>query len=281
MSSEASLSANTRASHSQAGEAPVALPLPQAAPAGASRKERARAEREEGYLAIARRLLLTEGYLGLTMDRVAAETEYSKGTLYQHFRNKEELLLALSQRITLVKAELFQRATEFRGRPRERMAAIGEAYRLWATHYPDDIRATQILRQRSLAAKVRPELQARHEQAEEQCYRALMVVIHEGVAAGDLTLPEAMQPEHVAFGLWSLSWGGWTLELLDFDLERLQIDDVGEQVRRHCEHLLDGYGWRPLTNDWDYAGTRARIAAEVFPELSPSPVGGNNFPPAK
>ena len=235
-----------------------------------SRKDRERRERERRYLEIARELLLQDGYLGLTMDRVAARTEYSKGTLYQHFRNKEELLIALSQRITDFKAELFARATAFEGRPRERMMAIGLAYRLWASKYPDDIRVTQVLRARSLSAKVRPELQQRLECAEEACRCEVVELVTDAQAVGDLVLPDELQPGQIAFGLWAQCWGGWTLGLLDFDLSDLGIQDVGEQVMRHCQALLDGHGWRPLTTEWDYDRTRQRIVQEIFPELATS-----------
>ena len=252
-----------------ASQQPSTAVPPTAGPSATTptRKQRERVERERRYLEIARRLLLQDGYLGLTMDRVAAETEYSKGTLYQHFRNKEELLVALSQRITDFKAELFERAVTFEGRPRERMMAIGMAYRLWASRYPDDIRVTQVLRARSLAAKVRPELQEKLEGSEETCRCAVVELVEAAVREGDLDLPDGMQPGQLAFGLWALSWGGWTLGLLDFDLEDLGIADVDAQVMHHSQALLDGHGWRPLTTEWDYDRTAQRIVTEVFPEL--------------
>ena len=43
-------------------------------------------------------MLLEKGYLGLTMDRIADEAEYSKGTIYQHFTCKEEIVAALGIR---------------------------------------------------------------------------------------------------------------------------------------------------------------------------------------
>ncbi len=57
--------------------------------------QRQRAERESLILAEAERLLGTEGYEGLVMDRLAELVGISKGTLYQHFANKEDLVGAV------------------------------------------------------------------------------------------------------------------------------------------------------------------------------------------
>ena len=58
-----------------------------------ARKKREFVQREELILETARRLLLEVGYLELTMDLIARKIEYSKGTIYQHFSSKEEILL--------------------------------------------------------------------------------------------------------------------------------------------------------------------------------------------
>ena len=49
-------------------------------------------------LETARRLLLEIGYNGLTMERIAEAAEYSKGTIYNHFPCKEEIIAELAAR---------------------------------------------------------------------------------------------------------------------------------------------------------------------------------------
>ncbi len=249
-------------------KAPLSNSPPGQPPPGQHRRARERAERERVYLDIARKLLLRDGYLGLTMDRVAALSEYSKGTLYQHFRNKEELVVCLSEQITRAKAELFERALGFAGRPRERILAVGIAYQLWAGRYPDDIRVTQVLKSRSLSAKVRPELQRAMQEAEARCCGVLVRLTEEGIAAGDLQLPLEMSAGQLVFGLWALCFGGWLLALMDFDLSPLQVLEAGPLVQQHAQKLLDGHGWRPLSGEWDYAGTTRRALRELFPDFA-------------
>jgi hypothetical protein len=43
------------------------------------------------------------------------------------------------------------------------------------------------------------------------------------------------------------------------------VGDPRVVLRRMGGRLLDGLGWRPLSSEWDYRATMARIYAEVFP----------------
>ena len=47
--------------------------------------------REQQVFAVLRELLPRLGPQGLTMDKVAAKVDFSKGTLYNHFRSVEDL----------------------------------------------------------------------------------------------------------------------------------------------------------------------------------------------
>ena len=232
-------------------------------PPSSPRMQRERARRERQFLSAARELLLERGYLGLTMDRIAERTEYSKGTLYQHFANKEEIVVALGIEIAEVQRELFQRATEFEGGTRERLFAIGRAYRAWALGYPQDIAVTQIIKHRTLRDKVGPERVAALDACEQTCSDILSGVVRDGVAAGDVQLPAGLEPGHLAFGLWAMSWGSYTLTLMDFDLAKLEVADSFALLDRHCHALLDGYGWRPLHSEHDWEAVGRRVAAHL------------------
>jgi TetR/AcrR family transcriptional regulator, fatty acid metabolism regulator protein len=61
-------------------------------------RERQRAERERLILEEAERMLSEEGYDGLVMDQLAENVGVSKGTLYQHFAKKEDLVGAIMKR---------------------------------------------------------------------------------------------------------------------------------------------------------------------------------------
>ena len=232
--------------------------------ASPTRKQRQIAERELLLLDAARSILLERGYLGLTMDRIAEATEYSKGTVYLHFANKEEVVAALGLRVVEVKRRFFERAVAFDGSTRERCCAIGIGSSLWAALYPDDIRLTQIVKAQSLGEKVRPDRREALESCEEACAGAVVGTVVDALSCGDLELAPGVNAGFVAHGLWSLHWGAQSLSQLDLPLHHLQIDDSPELLMRHCHALLDGYGWRPLFAEHDWQATYARVRAEVF-----------------
>jgi AcrR family transcriptional regulator len=69
-----------------------------------SLKDRQRQMREDAILEAAHSLLAEKGYQGMTMDDLANRVGIAKGSLYQHFKSKEELisvaLVSFMDRIT-------------------------------------------------------------------------------------------------------------------------------------------------------------------------------------
>src|SRR5579859_1374332 len=101
-----------------------------------TRKQREIRDREERILDVALGMLEGDGYLGLNMDRIAEALEYSKGTIYQHFSCKEEIVLSLANRALAKRCELFRRGAAFRGGTRERAHGIGMAAEIFLRLYP-------------------------------------------------------------------------------------------------------------------------------------------------
>ncbi len=93
-----------------------------------SRKQREIQEREKKLIQIGRELLLKDGLHGLKLDRVADIAEYSRGTIYQHFRSKEDLLAAMAIESAQRRYELFERASQFAVNPVKRSSPF-----LWPT----------------------------------------------------------------------------------------------------------------------------------------------------
>ena len=60
-----------------------------------SRKQRETDLRMQIIFEAAEKLFLSKGYDDTTMDQIATESEFSKGTLYNYFSSKEELYLAI------------------------------------------------------------------------------------------------------------------------------------------------------------------------------------------
>jgi len=94
----------------------------------------------------------------------------------------------------------------------------------------------------------------------------LTEIIADAVRRGDLTLGGERRPADLAFILWSLAFGARALMNTQVAIMQLGIRDGFATARGFADDLMDALGWRPLTTEWDYGATRARIQRELFPE---------------
>ncbi len=62
------------------------------------RKEREREARREAILEAASRVFSRKSYYEATIDEIAAEAELAKGTLYNYYRDKQDIFLSLLER---------------------------------------------------------------------------------------------------------------------------------------------------------------------------------------
>lgn len=229
------------------------------------RREKALQEREELFLRVGEELLLERGFHGLTMDRIAEATQYSKGTIYLHFSCKEELLVELGRRSRERRLAMIERAATFTGLTRERMVALGVAVEVFARLYPDDVRVWEIINAEAIIEKVSGKNQTRIKSYDIAVQNIMVGVVRDGVAQGDLTPLPGVTPSVMTFGLWAITDGGHAAILGGAPLSEVGITDPYASIWVNCHVLGDGYGWRPLSSEWDYAATRIRVLEEVFP----------------
>ncbi len=231
-----------------------------------ARKKREFAQREDLILETAQRLLLKVGYLGLTMDLIAKEIDYSKGTIYQHFSSKEEILLALALQFNRKQAEFFQRAAMFSGKSRERVIALAEAYELFVRLYPHHFKTELLILNESIRAKGSMELRRQLEACEQQSMSIVSGVVRDGLAQNDFEGVPKISPEEIVFGIWTGAFGAYVLMGSDAPLTRLGIEDPMKALKVSMHAVLDGFGWRPFSSEWDYQKTSERVKKEIFPK---------------
>ncbi len=229
-----------------------------------TRKQREMKEREDRILEIARSMLLDGGYHGLNMDRIAAELEYAKGTIYNHFRNKEEIIIALANQSMDKRTSMFERAALFQGLSRERLCAIGVAAEQFVTQFPEHFKLEQLIRSTSIWQKTSEVRREVLRSCERRCVSTIAGIVRDGIAREELKLQHEMTPEDIVFALWSINWGAFsimttTTQLADLGIRR-PVDTLGHSI----DMMLDGYGWRPLSKDHDYRKVERRVMREIF-----------------
>jgi AcrR family transcriptional regulator len=245
-----------------------------------ARKDRERAEREELILDYAQRSLLKDGFQNLNLDDLAKSVEYSKGTLYLHFKTKEDIALAVATRAIRERAEFFERAAQFRGSSRERMRAIGFACCHFAAVYPDYFSVEMMLKSQSFWEKADALRQQAHGMEGARCFRAVHQIVTQAIEAGDLPR-DHLPPERIVFAIASTAVGshimGRSMHVMMFSgvqhdtLKRGHQTEAPDPLKMMCQNVdivLDGLGWKPLSKDVDADAVDLRIQREIFPEAT-------------
>lgn len=231
-----------------------------------TRKQREIKEREGRILDVARNTLVNVGYLNLSMDAIAAELEYSKGTIYNHFGCKEEIIIALAIETMDKRSEMFQRAAAYQGTPRERLSAIGVAAELFVRLFPSHFEVERLIHATSIWEKTSEERRTAVHLCESRCMGLVAGIVRDGIAQGHLTLSEEITPEDLVFGLWSQTFGAYSIIATSEGLETLGVSDPYRAVRKNINAMLDGYGWTPTSDDYDYLELFERLQEEIFPD---------------
>lgn len=211
-----------------------------------SRKQREIQQREQRILSLARPILVNDGYQALSMDRLAAEMEYAKGTLYNHFPNKEEIVAALAIESLEVRRRMFEYAATTCPTPRARMTAIGCACDIYAGECSEHFAVEQMLRNSVIWEKSSEKRQNLVRQCEFRCMSVVAGIVRDAIAAGDLTLPKSMAAEEFVFGFWALTYGSHALMASSPSLSAIGVNDPVRSVRFHGWTLMNGYNWKPL-----------------------------------
>lgn len=224
--------------------------------------------REQLLLQVARKLFVKDGYHGLTMARIAHELGCAKATVYQHFSCKEEIIIALATESVDKQRALVERGATFRGRARERMAAVGQATELYGVLYADDARVFQVVNGEAITQKVSDRSIWRMRSSGLRTVNVMSGIVRDAISQGDLTLAEGHTVEDLIYHLWLLGEVGKATTSIWLPPSELGIASPFAAIIRSANLLADGYGWRPLSTEWDYEETIGRVRREIFPAES-------------
>jgi AcrR family transcriptional regulator len=216
-----------------------------------SRKQRELLEREELILNTAQTILHDHGYNHLTMDRIAETIEYSKGTIYNHFASKEDIVCALCCRHMSNLIEIFERASEMAGSTRERYSAIGIAYSLHHQLHPMDSQNIQTVKNNAVREKVSKERLNEMESLEQKTAKIAQDIVQQAIDCGDLDKKHQDQIGTIVFGCWSMHYGATLLDQSDIPLYDLGFSPVVKMLWQNTNIYLDGYQWLPLSTTMD------------------------------
>jgi AcrR family transcriptional regulator len=200
------------------------------------------------------------------MDQIASQIEYSKGTLYQHFSCKEEVLAAIDAESDAIRSSFFDRAARFAGCARERLTCLGYAYELYFVKYPNHFNCERIIESPEVQQKISPKRRSSAKSQDQHCFQVMYEMIADAHREGNLQIGSTMSPEKLCFNLWATTSGAFSKLAANFELPGVSSEELLLSVRHHIWLALDGYQWRPLSTEFDYNTVITRSRTEIFSE---------------
>ncbi len=92
------------------------------------RKEREKELRKQAIITAAEKLFISKGMMNTSIEHIAAEIEMSRGAIYLHFKNKEDIFISIINKALSTLLDMLKSAAEEVESPEEKMLAIGRAY---------------------------------------------------------------------------------------------------------------------------------------------------------
>lgn len=209
-----------------------------------SRKQRELANRHELFLSIARDKLHQHGFHQLTMEQVAEEAEYSKGTLYQHFTCKEEMLIQLSTQAVEQMHRLAVQAAEYEGTSRQKLIAFIVGHELWQRLFRCDVLMQQNLLTDGVLEKALPASLEKYHALEHSIIGLACGIFQTAIDNKELS-NHSFKAIELVYGLWSMCYGGQLLRSYQLPLNELGVTDPGNTIIALAQVMLDGLGLKP------------------------------------
>ena len=228
--------------------------------------------RETFLLETAGRILLEEGYAAISMERLALELDTAKGTIYNHFPNREEVLLAIAVNAINKRQAMFDMASVSKRPSRERFLAVGVACEIYVTHYPHFFLVENLVRHAAIwdrCSTARRDLLRKQEQ---RCMSLVAGIVRSAIANDDLHLPPSLSPEEMTLAVWALTYGAYLINATSPSLQEIGVTSIHRSVRFGASRLLDGYRWKPIWTDEDHSRIYQEICQEVFADEKSLPV---------
>ena len=185
----------------------------------AERKEREREGVKDLILNAAREIFLAEGYENTSIRKIATKIEYSPGIIYHHFKDKNDLLLALHDKAFECKIEALFLSVQNIPDPLERLQATGRQYIKYGLDNPQDYELMFILSCTMEALAVKEEFWQDGASAINLLKQNILECMDAGYFRKDVN------PDEISLILWSQVHGLVSL----YNKERLNIYTVEDK----------------------------------------------------
>jgi len=213
-----------------------------------SRKQREIEQRHTLILETAKTLFALHGYHSVTMDMIAKEMEYSKGTIYQHFGCKESIITHLCIDFYSLIHDLLETVVEDKQlNPRLQMLLVQEIFILLNNFCQADVQLKNLAAAEPFCVKVPEDLTETSNELEVSIFQSVVEIVVRAVEEKQLVLNIPLTPVDVALGCWSMVNGTFMIIDAKSCAATLELPRADHLLRKNSHFYLEGIGWKSFS----------------------------------
>jgi len=218
------------------------------------RKSQELESRDLLILEVARQLLVEGGLQRLSMQAIANHTEYSKGTIYQHYGCKEDVITQLVITSSQKLVNLIESALLSGDSLRHKIALVSTVFFLNAQSQPEVARLVGLVKSADFRVKVSTQFNLKLEENEGIMLQHVHSMFGHGSGFSEQKILDA------AFGWWSMQWGVMDVLANGWDLAQMGYSKPEQCFFRSLHFYLDGLGIEAddKCHDWPLLQAQAK-----------------------
>ncbi len=204
----------------------------------AERREEEKERRRLEIIEAAEQLYAEKGWDSVTMDQVARTARLSRALLYVYFKDKEDLLFAITGRALEELRHRFEQATSEHQLGIDQVTAIGRAYALFQQENPFQFDACS--RYHAHQAHLGEPNELACNAGGDSVLAVIVESLHRGIADGSIRA-DIGDPLKVCFMLWAFSHGLIqiaTNKSQEIARQGIEVGTLMEEGRAMLRHML-------------------------------------------
>jgi AcrR family transcriptional regulator len=201
-----------------------------------SRKQQEIKARDEFILSAASQLFSAQGYHGTTMQAIADSVGYSKGTIYQHYTCKEDVLAKLFLQCGEDLQDRMQKVLSSKPDVRTAILLITGVFLQNAKDVPGIAGNVTLVQSPDFIAKLAVEYQEQLEESER------IILSHIISVFSNCENFNCDQAKSAAFGWWSMQLGVQSVMISGWDIEAMGFKTPEQHIIESLNIFIDGLG---------------------------------------
>jgi len=166
----------------------------------AERKEREKQQRQNVIIDAAEKVFMKKGFENATMEDIAEEAEFSKGTLYTYFQSKNELCLSIVLRGIKIVVSEFKSALSVTTLLLNKIELLAESFLKFYNDYPNYIFAFSNYKQHRAGCKFESSILKEIDDENLKIRNMIKNIVSNGIY--DKSIDVTVDSEKLAWILW-------------------------------------------------------------------------------